>query len=116
MENKSIILELSCELIDRIDRQNKIGDRSKFISELLENQLKQDVNNGMDASTELTTSMGKPKNLINLAQGEIDIINNKGASIGKFNLDTVEGFQDLADKIQEISKDPIVRMRARGWL
>jgi len=116
MEKKSIILELSCELIDRIDRQNTMGDRSAFVSQLLEEQLQQVVKTGTDIPTELTTKMSETEGILGVSQGLIDLIDSKGVSLGKFDINTVEGFQDLADKIQEISEDPIVRIRARGWL
>jgi len=47
--------------------------------------------------------------------GEIGLTNSSGLSLGKFNINTVEGFESLADKISEMSDDPIVRMRARRW-
>ena len=47
--------------------------------------------------------------------GEIDIVNNEGISLGRFNINTLEGFEELAKKIQEVSEDPAVRIRARSW-
>ena len=43
MEKKTIFLELPAEMIDNIDRQNTIGDRSLFISDLLQKQLEQEL-------------------------------------------------------------------------
>ena len=54
MEKRTIFLELSSEIIDRIDQSNNLGDRSLFVSNLLEKQLQQD-SMGLDVSTELTT-------------------------------------------------------------
>lgn len=116
MEKKSIILELPCELIDRIDRQNTMGDRSAFVSHLIEKQLQQAVNTDIDISTELTTRMSETEGLLGVSPGEIDLVDGRGVSLGKFDINTVEGFEDLAKKIQEVSEDPIVRIRARGWL
>ena len=113
MENKTIILNLSSELIDKIDRLNTTGDRSSFISNLLEEQLKTPVDNGMDASTELTTKMSESGGLFGVT-GEINLINSNGVSLGKFDIDTLEGFEDLTKKIQEISNDPAVQIRARS--
>lgn len=112
MEKKTVILNLSCELIDKIDRINTIGDRSSFISQLLEEKLKSPLSNGIDASTELTTRMSESENLLGVS-GEIKLVNSDGISIGKFDIDTLEGFEELAKKIQEISKDPAVQIRAR---
>ena len=113
MEKKTIILNLSCELIDKIDRLNTIGDRSSFISNLLGEQLKSTIANSVDASTELTTKMSENEDLFGIT-GEINLINRNGISLGKFNIDTLEGFEDLTKKIQEISKDPAVQIRARS--
>ena len=112
MENRTIILNLSCELIDKIDQLNTIDDRSLFISQLLEEQLKSFSTNGLDASTELTTKMSEDFFGIS---GEIDLVNSKGVSIGKFDIDTLEGFENLAKKIQELSKDAAVQIRARSF-
>jgi hypothetical protein len=116
MEKKSIILELSCELIDKIDRLNSMGNRSAFVAHLLDEQMHQTVDSGLTPSTELTTKMSETGGLLGATQGLLDIANNEGTPIGKFDINTVEGFEDLAKKIQEISIDPIVRMRAGGWL
>ena len=111
MEKKTIFLELPSEMIDKIDRQNVVGDRSLFISDLLDKQLQQAVS-GMDVTTELKTRMDESVG-INGAPGEINLMNCKGMSLGKFNVDTIDGFNQLAEKICEISNDPVVRMRAR---
>ncbi|MCK4365571.1 MAG: hypothetical protein KAW45_05945 [Thermoplasmatales archaeon] len=116
MEKKSIILELSCELIDKIDRLNSMGDRSAFVTHLLDEQMHQTADSGLTPSTELTTKMSETDGLLGATQGLLDITNNEGTPIGKFDINSVEGFEDLAKKIQEISLDPIVRMRAGGWL
>lgn len=112
MEKKTIILDLSCELVDKIDRLNTMGDRSSFISHLLEEQLKLSTASGMNASTELTTKMDESEGFFGVS-GEINLINSDGVSLGKFDIDTLEGFEDLTKKIQEISRDPAVQIRAR---
>ena len=102
MEKKSVILNLSCELIDKIDKINTMGDRSLFISNLLEKQLELPGIKKMNTSTEIATKMNDSFFGVS---GEIDIINSKGLKIGRFDIDTLEGFEELAKKIQEISKD-----------
>lgn len=114
MEKKTIFLELPAEMVDKIDRDNVTGDRSVFISDLIGKQLQHDDVSRMDISTELTTRMREIRDPMGVS-GEIGLVNNRGASMGKFNINTVEGFEHLADKISEISDDPIVRMRARRW-
>ena len=115
MEKKTIFLELPSEMVDRIDRANVKGDRSVFISDLLDKQLQQGVSRmEMGASTDLIQRLEETRDPVGIS-GEIGLVNNRGASIGKFNINTVEGFERLAEKISEMSDDPIVRMRARRW-
>jgi len=113
MEKKTIFLELPAEMIDRIDRHNSLGDRSTFISDLLNRQL-DDTISSMGISTELTTTMQEGEKPVDIP-GEVKLVGGKGTQIGKFNINTVEGFEQLASKICEMSDDPIVRMRARRW-
>ena len=111
MDKKTIFLELPSEMVDKIDRENVTGDRSAFISDLLGKQLGEGVTT-MDASTELTSRMDE--NSISMSTpGEIGLVNSRGVSLGKFNINTVEGFEHLAEAICKISDDPIVRMRSR---
>ena len=112
MDKKMIILELSCELIDKIDRLNTIGDRSSFISNLLEKQIEEDESDNVNISTELTSIMSKSESPFGVS-GIIDLINNQGVSLGRYNINTLEGFEELTKKIQEISEDPAVQIRAR---
>jgi hypothetical protein len=114
MERKSIILNLSSELIEKIDRLNTMDDRSDFISHLLEKQLDNSVVNSINKSDDFITKMGGKQEYIGIS-GEINLINNEGISFGKFDIDTLEGFEDLAKKIQEISKDPAVQIRAQSF-
>ena len=113
MERKTIFLELSSEVVDRIDKQNNTRDRSAFISNLINKQLDQMVST-MDFSTDLTSSMKNEPSSFD-APGELKILNGKGMPVGNFNINTVEDFERLSSKICEISNDPIVRMRARRW-
>lgn len=115
MEKKTIFLELPCELIDEIDRLNTLGDRSTFVSRLLEKQVKQSKMIGFDTSTELTTRMSKTTSPFGVS-GEIGLINSKGAPIGKFDINTIDGFKSLAKKIRDVSEHPAVKMRAEIWL
>jgi hypothetical protein len=110
MEKKIIFLELPANIIDRIDEQNMIGSRSIFITELLEKQLQATVND-IRASPETHSSMHAGE--LDKTSGEISLINSKGVSLGKFDVNTVSGFECLTEKICLISNDPIVRMKAR---
>jgi len=112
MEKKIIFLELPMDVIEKIDDQNKMGTRSVFLSDLLEKQLETTISE-MDATNEISTKMQAGG--IGEMKGEINMINSSGASLGKFNIDTEEGFNDLAQKISEMSDNPIVRMKARRW-
>ncbi len=113
MDNKTIFLELPSEMVDKIDRENVMGDRSSFITDLLSKQLGESITT-MNASTELMSRMDEASGPMGIP-GEIGLINSRGISLGKFNINTVEGFEHLADKICEMSDDPLVRMRARRW-
>jgi len=108
MEKKTLFLELPCELIEKIDRFNQMGDRSAFITEILEKQL----NNQTLNEIATTIKIEEPNKLAH----EIDLFNNRGVSFGRFNINTLEGFQDLARTIKEVSEDPIVRIKAGLWL
>ena len=112
MEKKTIFLELPGDMIARIDERNTIGDRSVFISKLIDKQLQTPISE-MGVSTEIPTTMQTGE--LSEVAGEINLLNNRGAPLGKFNINTVEGFENLAEKIGELSDDPIVRMRARRW-
>jgi hypothetical protein len=52
MEKKTIFLELPCELIEKIDRKNLMGDRSTFITNLLEKQLTEQTPNKFELTSE----------------------------------------------------------------
>ena len=96
-----------------IDKENVMGDRSAFVSNLLEKQLNENITT-MDASTELLNRMNQTGEPLGLS-GEISLLNSQGQGLGKFDINTVEGFENLAKKIGEISDDPIVRMKVRRW-
>ena len=110
MEKKIIFLELPTNIIERIDEQNMIGSRSFFISELLEKQL-HGSGNEMHAAPETLSSMHTGE--LDKTSGEISLVSSKGVSLGRFDINTVTGFDDLTEKICTISDDPIVRMKAR---
>jgi hypothetical protein len=112
MGKKTVFLELPCELIDKIDNMNNIGDRSLFITYLLKKQMENKTFE-VDENTEFTTKM---RDSATSFTGEIGIVKSDGSSLGKFNINTIEGFEDLARKIEEVSEDPVVRIRARRWL
>jgi len=111
MERKTIFLELPIETLEKIDHHNNTDDRSSFITGLLNKQLDTLVST-MNMSTEIVNTM-QNQSLEDTKPGEINILNNKGQNMGKFNINTLEGFENLAKKICEISDDPIVRMKTR---
>lgn len=113
MEKKTIFLELPSDTIDMIDRKNDCGDRSSFITGLLNKQLDMMITS-VDISTDITSTM-KQESEDTTLPGELKIFDKNGSPVGRFNIDTVDGFEDLASTICEISNDPIVRMRARKW-
>ena len=114
MEKRTIILNLPSELVDKIDQINTMADRSDFISFLLKKQLDSSLSNKRIETNELITKMSKNQDFLGIS-GEIDLVNSAGISIGKFDIDTLEGFENLAKKIQEISKDPAVQIRAQSF-
>jgi hypothetical protein len=111
MEKKTIFLELPEEIIEKIDRKNAIGDRSLFVSDLLQKQLDQKVTT-MDASTELTTRIDQTGEPIGVS-GEIGLMSRNGATLGNFDINTVEGFEELSRKISEMTENPEVKLRLR---
>ncbi len=110
MEKKIIFLELPTDIIEKIDEQNMIGSRSIFISELLEKQL-------FSSDQEMHVSPETPSRMhtgeLDRKSEEISIVNSKGLSLGKFDINTLNGFEQLTEKICSLSDDPIVRMKAR---
>lgn len=112
MEKKIIFLEVPIEMLKKIDEQNTIGSRSAFVSDLLEKQLQTHVTS-MHATLEIPMSMNAGE--LMETPSEIGLVNSQGLSLGKFNINTVEGFDTLAEKICELSNDPVVRMKARRW-
>jgi len=111
MEKKNIILELPCELIDKIDRMNTNEDRSAFISNLLEKQIEENERISFRAGMDSPSLISNTESPFGFS-GIIDLVNNQGVSLGKFNINTLEGFEELTKKIQEISEDPAVQIRA----
>jgi hypothetical protein len=111
MEKKNIILELPCELIDKIDRLNTTDDRSAFISDLIEKQLQENERIRFKAGIESPSMMSNDESSFGIS-GVINLVDNQGVSLGKFNINTLDGFEELTKKIQEISEDPAVQIRA----
>jgi len=114
MDRKTIFLELPAEIIDRIDRENIVGDRSAFISNLLERQLGDKLSE-IEVSTEILTEMQDAVDHSRESQQK-QSSQTKERLLGEFDINTVEGFENLARKIIEITDDPIVRMRVQKWL
>jgi len=115
MNKKTILLEIPCELIDRIDTLNNKGDRSEFVSELITKQIQESPVTTMKNETDISEKLEQFKEKMDLT-GQINITLSDGNPVGKFDINTVEGFQELAKTIQNISKDPVVRIRASRWL
>jgi hypothetical protein len=111
MDKKTIFLELPCEIIDRIDNINTLGDRSLFVSDLLQKQLNQRVTK-MKISDENIESEEINEEDISCSS-EIIIKDSNGESIGRFDINSIEDFQVLAEKLCNLSENPQVRMRAR---
>jgi hypothetical protein len=112
MEKKIIFLEVPIEMLVKIEKQNMVGSRSAFVSDLLEKQLQTHVTS-MHATPEIPSCMTAGE--LKETPGEIGLFSSRGLPLGKFNINTVEGFDTLAKKISEMSSDPMVRMKARRW-
>lgn len=110
VEKRTIFLELPCEIIEKIDTWNNVGDRSLFVTELLERQLQNAVSK-TDHSNEFVTRMDACKE----SSGEVNLVDNMGVSLVRFDINTAEGLEKLSQKICELSDDPVVRMRVRLW-
>lgn len=117
MHKKTILLELPAEIVDKIDQQNMTGDRSTFISNLLDNQLETDISlmDVMGEQSELRSRMKEDTADIPFS-GELRLTAAQGKHMGNFNINTVEGFTQMAETIARLSDDPIVRMKARKIL
>jgi len=113
MEKRTIFLELPLNIIDEIDLRNTIGDRSLFVTELLEKQLQHHEVSRMNISPEIKTIKEGIKK--SDSPGVITLVDNEGMPLGRFDINTVEGFEALARKICEISEDYTVRIKARRW-
>jgi hypothetical protein len=112
VEKRTIFLELPCEMIEKIDTWNPKGDRSLFVTELLEKQL-QNENSKTDIA-EMETKMNAFEKSSD-ASGEISLVDGRGIVLGRFDINAVEGIEKLSEKICELSDDPVVRMRVRLW-
>ncbi len=117
MHKKTILLELPAEIVDKIDQQNMTGDRSTFISHLLDSQFKTDLSlmDVMGEESELSSRMREGMADVPFS-GELRLTTAQGKHMGNFNINTVEGFTQMAETIARISDDPLVRMKARKML
>jgi len=109
MEKKIIFLELPIDMIEKIDEKNGTRSRAVFISELITKELQNNIskmNISSDVSTQINIKKREEHN------EEISLVDGKGNSLGKFDINTIEGFEKLTKKIGELSNDPIVRMKA----
>ena len=112
MEKKIIFLELPTDVIEKIDDQNKMSTRSMYLSDIIEKQL-QISESVMDIQREMTTHMQTED--YEEKSGEFSLVDSKGISLGTFNINTAEGFKNLAKIIGELSEDPVVQMKVRRW-
>jgi len=112
MEKKTVFLELKSEMINRLDQQNILGDRSMIMSNLLDKQLQRNVED-LDVSTDLTNMTDETGEFLG-SSGELNLINSKGSSLGNFDVNTPDRFENIVEKIGEISTDHIVRVRSRN--
>jgi len=113
MEKKTAFLEILSEMIDRFDQQNDLGDRSTFVSYLLDKQLQRNVDK-LGVSTDLTNMVGGTADFLG-SSGETTLINSKGSSISNSDINIPDRFDHIAKKIDEISIDNIVRSRSQNW-
>jgi len=113
MEKRTIFLELPSNIIDEIDVRNTMGDRSLFVTDLLEKQLQQHEVSRMDISSEIKIVRENIRK--SESSGIINLVDNEGTPLGRFDINTVDGFEDLARKICELSEDSMVRIKARRW-
>lgn len=110
MEKKTVFLELPCEMVDKIDQINQLGDRSVFVTKLLEKQLQHEAN-ALGFSTDIMTRMDTCEGQAGIS-GEVSLVNSMGVPLGKFDINTMKGFEDLSQKIAELSDDPVVKTKA----
>jgi hypothetical protein len=110
MEKKTILINISNELIDRIDRLDPVSDRSFFISNLLEEKLDE-----IESTKKITPNMNLKSSAFDLSS-EVGLVDCNGSILGKFNINSLEGFEALNKKIQELSEDPAVKIRSRNFI
>ena len=113
MEKKTAFQEILSEMIDRVDQQNNLGDRSTFVSDLLDKHLQRNVDK-LNVSTDLTNIMGDTEEFLG-SSGEFNLINSKGFSLSNSDINLPDRFDHIAKKIDEISNDNIVRPRSKNW-
>ena len=114
MDKKTVYLELPSEIIDRVDHLNFGGDRSNFIAGLLSNSLERYP--GKSDFLVMVKENHVDDGSLMVDSGEVDIINYKGLSIGRFNINTLDGFDYLVDKIAELSDNDLVKTKAKNFL
>ena len=113
MDKKTIYLELPCEVIEKIDDKNISGDRSVFITELLKKQLNENFND-LDYTTFCIKEENKSYDNIEKKSGIVKIFTSDDGSIGSYDIDTIEGFESLINKIADISMHPIVKDKVKN--
>jgi hypothetical protein len=110
MEKKTILINISDELIERIDRLDPFSDRSFFISNLLDEKLDE-----IEFTKNIPVNMNFKSNSLGIAS-EVGLVDSNGSILGKFDINSLEGFEALNKKIQELSEDPAVKIRSRSFI
>ena len=104
-----MFFELPASVVDQIDTLSRGEPRSMFVSDLLERELGSRMQH-LAPGSELSASMASK----GPAGSVLSLVDGRGVSLGRFDIDSVEGFSSLAEKVCELSNDPIVRMKARA--
>jgi hypothetical protein len=110
MEKKTILIEIPAELIERIDRLDRFHDRSTYITSLLEEKIDE-----IESKEKYATIMDFKSSPFKLSS-EIGLVDSNGSILGKFDINSLEGFEALNKKIEEISEDPAVKIRSRSFI
>lgn len=112
MAKKIFFIELSTDVVQKIDEHNTMESRSAFISNILEgkfNSTNQQILKNQNDTLQMYAG-DLPK-----VTGEVELRTSQGLSLGQFNINTGRGFDNLSEKIAELSENPMVQMKATCW-
>jgi hypothetical protein len=112
MQKKILFIELSTDVLEKIDEHNNLGSRSTYVSELLEKKFNQKTN---ATSRPQNDTLRMHAGEILHSTGEIELRTSQGETLGQFNINTGRGYDNLSEKIAELSENPMVQMKARCW-